>query len=202
MVDYYLQAEIRQAMEEQAALKADLLATEQIKLSMGTGSQETVDALVAEVSKLELSANRAMVAMERIQLEAKGVLTGNLADYDMTDALFLEDPITMDVDALMAAGDSEAIRLALMDLELAWQELQQAQADYETASVALATALQNYAMGNADAKARCDALCSESQAAVTLHEAIHACATQMIALNTLTNGALANQYGWLDALSQ
>ena len=38
---------------------------------MGTGSQETVDALVAEVSKLELSANRAMVAMERIQLEAK-----------------------------------------------------------------------------------------------------------------------------------
>ena len=202
MADYYLQGETRQAMEEQAAWKKDLLAAEEKKCSMGTGSQETVDALTAEVNKLELSANRAMVAMEKIQLEAKGTLTGTLADYDLTEALFLVDPATLDVDALQGAGNSEAIALGLMDLELAWQELLQAQTDYNTAKGDMEKALEGYAMGTVDETARCDALCAHSQATVDLHTAIHGCAVQMYALNTLTNGMLASQYDWLAALSR
>ena len=202
MADYYLQGETRQAMEEQAAWKQALLAAEEEKCSMGTGSQETVDALTAEVNKLELSANRAMVAMEKIQLEAKGALTGKLADYDLTEALFLVDPATLDVDALQGAGNSEAIALGLMDLELAWQELLQAQTDYNTAKADMETALAGYAMGTVDETARCDALCAHSQASVDLHTAIHGCAVQMYALNTLTNGMLASQYDWLAALSR
>ena len=42
------------------------------------------------------------------------------------------DPAALDVDALQGAGNSEAIALGLMDLELAWQELLQAQTDYNT----------------------------------------------------------------------
>ena len=61
--------------------------------------------------------------MEKIQLEAKGTLTGTLADYDLTEALFLVDPATLDVDALQGAGNSEAISLGLMDLELAVSRL-------------------------------------------------------------------------------
>lgn len=202
MADYYLQAETRQAMEEQAAWKKALLAAEEEKHSMGTGSQETLDALTAEVNKLELAANRAMVAMEKIQLEAKSTLTGALADYDLTGALFLVDPATLDVDALKGAGDSEAIALGLMDLELAWQELLQAQTDYNTAKGDMEKALEGYAMGTVDETARCDALCAHSQASVDLHTAIHGCAVQMYALNTLTNGMLASQYDWLTALSQ
>ena len=202
MADYYLQGETRQAMEEQAAWKKALLAAEEKKCSMGTGSQETVDALTAEVNKLELSANRAMVAMEKIQLEAKGTLTGTLADYDLTEALFLVDPAALDVDALQGAGNREAIALGLMDLELAWQELLQAQTDYNTAKADMETALAGYAMGTVDETARCDALCAHSQATVELHTAIHGCAVQMYALNTLTNGMLASQYDWLAALSR
>ena len=202
MADYYLQGETRQAMEEQAAWKKALLTAEEKKCSMGTGSQETVDALTAEVNKLELSANRAMVAMEKIQLEAKGTLTGTLADYDLTEALFLVDPAALDVDALQGAGNSEAIALGLMDLELAWQELLQAQTDYNTAKGDMEKALEGYAMGTVDETARCDALCAHSQATVDLHTAIHGCAVQMYALNTLTNGMLASQYDWLTALSR
>lgn len=202
MADYYLQGETRQAMEEQAAWKKALLTAEEEKCSMGTGSQETVDALTAEVNKLELSANRAMVAMEKIQLEAKGTLMGELADYDLTEALFLVDPATLDVDALQGAGNSEAIALGLMDLELAWQELLQAQTDYNTAKGDMEKALEGYAMGTVDETARCDALCAHSQATVDLHTAIHGCAVQMYALNTLTNGMLASQYDWLAALSR
>ena len=56
--------------------------------------------------------------------------------------------------------------------------------------------------GTVDETARCDALCAHSQATVDLHTAIHGCAVQMYALNTLTNGMLASQYDWLAALSR
>ena len=200
MADYYLQAETRQALEEQASLKSSLLQTEQKKLSMGTGSQETVDALAGQVSKLELGASRAAVAMEKAQMAAEPYVTGKLADYDVSAALFLADPSTLDVAALKSAGEEQAVQLALLDLELAYQEMQQAQKDYEAACGAAKQVQADYDMGKADEAARCDALCAQSEAAVALQQAIHACVSQMIGLNTLTNGYLANEYGWLDAL--
>lgn len=197
MADFYLQAETREALEEQARRKGELLAAEEKKLAMGTGSQEAVDALAAQVGKLELAASRAAVAMEKTQLAAEG---WNLADYDMTAGLFLQDPAALDVDALKAAGEEKAVQLALLDLELAWQELQQAQKDYGDASEKAAATQKDYAMGNADEAARCDALCAQSEAAVRLHEGIYACVRQMIGLNALTHGYLAEEYGWLEAL--
>ena len=203
MVNYYLQAETREAAEERLALKQSLLDAAQLSFSMGNGSQEEVDSLSGEVSRLELAANQAAVAMERIQMEAGSALTGSLRDYDVSAALFIQDPATLPVEELLAVTwNGDSIRLALMDLELAWQEMQQAQTDYASARESAAAAEQDYAMGKTDAAARYDALCAQSEAAVALQEAICEYALQMINLNDLAGGLLAQEYGWLDALNQ
>ena len=104
--------------------------------------------------------------------------------------------------SLSEAKLREAASIAPSPRQLAWQELLQAQTDYNTAKGDMEKALEGYAMGTVDETARCDALCAHSQATVDLHTAIHGCAVQMYALNTLTNGMLASQYDWLAALSR
>ncbi len=191
MADYYVAAETRMALEEQAEKKKLLLAAEQKKLSMGTGNQGKADALSAELDKLALGIQKATVAMEKAQLAAQ---PATLADYDVSKCLLAKDPADMDVEALKKTGDSKAIELAYLDLTVAYQELSQAQKDYVKASEAAIAVQADYATGKADDAALSDTLAAQSNAGILVHQSIHACTVQMLALNALTKGFVATQY--------
>lgn len=200
MADFYLHAETREAYETQAALKKKTLTAEQTKLAMGTGDQTIVDALTTEVARLELAASREAVAMEKTQLEAGDLVSGKFSDFDVSAALFVVDPKELDVTVMSVSGEEQPIQLALLDLELCWQSLQQAQSAFLSTGEAAAQVQQAFAMGGADEAALSTALCAQSEASIGLHQAIHACAIQMFELNTLSNGHLAGKYNWLEAL--
>ena len=200
MAAYYLAAETKTALEEQAAQKESQLQAAKKQLLMETVGQETVDELSSAFEKLQLSIKKADVDMEKARLAAAKAASGvELADYDVRKALFIADPAKLDLDALKASGSADAVELAYLDLTISYQELLQAQKAYEQAVAAAAAVKADYAMGKADDAALAEADAAKLNAAIALNSGLYACTEQMLALDELTGGYLSNQYGYFTA---
>lgn len=197
IVEYYLQSETLGELEQQIALKTDWLATEKTQDLMGKGSEELLEGLADGLAQLEIQAGRAEVALERLKMENPLVES---ADYEKVLQALLLPPDEFGAAALQSAGGGKAGELALIELELAWQTIEQANRTYEQAAEAAETAQTDYKTGAGEQAAVYEALGAESEAAVGLHETLYAYALQILEFNTMTRGYLSNQYGWQQAL--
>ena len=199
VTDYYLQAETLAELEQQISLKGQLLELLQEQDRMGKGDPDLLEELETQVPDLEIRAGQAQVQLERLQMEDPGLAD---RDYSQTLVALLHPPTEFAANALQAAGGGREEELSLAELELSWQAAQQAKTAYEKAADAATQAEEAYRTGAADEIAVNQAKCAQSEAAVQLHEAVHAYAQGILTFNTVADGYLSAQYGWEQLLEQ
>lgn len=200
VIDYLENAEKREACEEQLALRKKQLETARESVLMG-GDEKLVSALENEISRLDLQISKCIAAMEKARLIAFSKTGQELAAYDLQQALFIVDPTEFDFEELSGAvaegtTDPLEIKLALLDLELAYQELQQTLADYNKTETTIKTMQSDYEMGKATQE-QLDNTCLERLTLrVELYLRLCGYTREMLRLNQLTEQWPARQYNW------
>ncbi len=190
-LSYFENAEKREIYDELIALANQEAAALFEAAAMGRADPAQSDAKRAELEKLELQRSKCVLNMEKAQLAASE-LTGGLplSDYDLQGAVFVWDPSGFEP---MTTDET----MAVMDMEISYQEILQIQAEYSDALAAYAGLKTDFAIGKADM-----AQLSEAQKAVCdirlgVYTLLCSYTRQMLDYNELSYGTLSRQYHWL-----
>ena len=97
--------------------------------------------------------------------------------------------------------DSEALerelRSAVLDLSMSYESVRAAREEVERSAAAVEEQTQAYARGTAERADLYAAQCAQNQAAAALYQAVGTFTQQASALNTLSGGWIAQEYGWM-----
>ena len=213
LTDYYIYGEMAAALEASQPLLEQLLAEAQTQLARGSGTQEAVDSAQAELDDLSRQLTQYRTAREQAGLTIQSLSRLSPDDYDLQQVLLTFDPVEMDVASLYseaqsyaaAAGqddvDSEALerelRSAVLDLSMSYESVRAAREEVERSAAAVEEQTQAYARGTAERADLYAAQCAQNQAAAALYQAVGTFTQQASALNTLSGGWIAQEYGWM-----
>ncbi|WP_295631837.1 hypothetical protein [uncultured Intestinimonas sp.] len=213
LTDYYIYGEMAAALEASQPLLEQLLAEAQTQLARGSGTQEAVDGAQADLDDLSRQITQYKTAQEQAGLTIQSLSKLSPDDYDLQQVLLTFDPVEMDVASLYsgaqsyaaAAGqddvDSEALerelRSAVLDLSMSYESVRAAREGVERSAAAVEEQTQAYARGTAERADLYAAQCAQNQAAAALYQAVGTFTQQASALNTLSGGWIAQEYGWM-----
>lgn len=214
LIDCYVYGQMASSLEAGQPLLQQQLAQAQTALQRGEGSQETVDAAQSALSDLDGRIVQYRTAREQAALTIEE-LTGLEADgFDLGAVLLIFDPVALDAAALYDAAlayaremegqqsvDTAAlertVKSAVLELGLSYEAIRSARTAAESAAAQVETTTQAYAKGTADKAALYAAQCARDEAAAALYQAAGTFAHQANGLNTLSGGALAEEYDWM-----
>lgn len=215
LTDYYVYSEMCGVLEGNRTLLQQRLDEEQLLLSRGSGSQETVDSLASRLEDLDRLLTRYAASAEQGRLTGQSMSKLNPGDYDVQAVLLAFDPVELDTGALYNAALEYAtavaaqryevdtaqleleVKTAVIDLNLAYEDIRSAQKAVEQATTALEEATAAYAKGTVTKADLYEAQCALNQAAADLLLATGAFTHQANALNTLSGGWLAQEQDWM-----
>lgn len=203
-------------LEESKELAQKLLAGEQENEKRGAGDAKRIQSLQTQLDELDGRIARTKAEMEKAALKVQEMTLLNPADYALDRLICSFDPAKLDAAALydaavayaqgVSAGlyavDAEGIALTVkeevINLELAYQEVQSALGRRQRAQEAADEALKAYAKSSVDRFALYQAQIARNEAAIALYEALAEFAGQVNALNALSGGWLSKEAAWLD----
>lgn len=213
LVDYYIYGEMATALELSQPLLEQLLAEAQTRLARGNGTQEAVDSAQAELSDLGRQLTQYKTAREQAALTIQSLSKLSPDDYELRQVLLTFDPVELDISSLYArtksyrtaAGLEEVggeelereLRSAVLDLGMAYEEVQAARDAAEQAADAVEEQAQAYARGTAERAALYAAQCAQNRAVAAIYQAVGAFTQQANHLNTLSGGWIAEEYHWM-----
>ena len=189
-LNYFENAEKREIYDELIALANDEAQMVFEAAAMGRADPAQADALGEELEKLELQRNKCIITMEREQFAAEMLTNRRLSDYDLQSLVFVWDPSGFE------PMTPEEI-MAVMDMEIAYQELLQIQGEYAKALAAYDGLKIDYAMGKADKAQLSEAQKAACGIRLNVYSLLCAYTRDMHAYNELSYGTLSRQYHWL-----
>ncbi|MBR3570313.1 MAG: hypothetical protein IKN96_05870, partial [Oscillibacter sp.] len=207
LLTWWEQAERQAALEENLARTDALLSEAQTNLSMGTGDEKTVAALLEKQAALSDAVE--ICKAEKKKAELRAPVGADVASLDVPSMSVFFDPGEADVSrvALTAVayaqttGKDEAkveedTKTALVDLGETYNAAQAALKQYEDAAKNAQDAAQAYSTGDGSKTAWSDALSARADAKSAAVSALAAFSRQANALNALTGGWVSKTYGW------
>lgn len=209
MLDYWEQAELQVALEENLARAQELLEDAKTQQATGSGSDETVAALEDQVEELNSQIASCQAQRSLAVLEGQAVGIENLADYAVSLVALYFDPsaTTSEQFALAATAfaqvsgtDTNQAKLSAMssvvNLTEDYGKVQTAVNRYESAKLAAETAASGYATGTTDKTSWYNALSAQADARSSLYSELAAFAREANVLNSLTGGWVTQNYSW------
>ena len=215
LIDHYTYDRMADSLEASQPLLQQLLADAQTQLQRGEGSQEAVDQAQGNLDSLDRRLAQYRTAQKQAALTVEELAKLSPDDFDLQAALVCFDPVELNVSALctaaaeyagqVAAGRYEVDAAALerelksdvLELGLSYESVRSAQEAAKAAAANVDTVTQQYAKGTADRAALYGAQCARDEAAAALVQSLGTFAHQANALNTLSGGWVAREYGWM-----
>lgn len=215
LISHYIYGEMAASLEGGQPLLQQLLADAQAQQQRGEGSQEAVDEAQAQLDDLGRRLAQYRTAQEQAALTVKELCGLAPADYDLRAAAIVFDPVQLNVSELCSAAASYATSVAagryevdtaalerelksdILDLGLSYEAVRSAKATLESAVAQVEEVTQEYAKGTADKAALYASQCAQYEAAAALYQAVGTFAHQANAINTLSGGWIAQEYGWI-----
>ena len=209
MVDYWEQAVVQAALEENLARAQELLADAQELAATGSGDDDTVAALEDQITQLNSQIATCQAQRSLAVLEGQAAGIDNLAEYAVEQVPVYFDPsaTTSEQFALAATAFAQVSGTSASDAKLAamesvvnltddYSKVQTAVSRYEAAQQAAQQAAGDYATGTAGKTEWYDALSAQADARSSLYSALAVFAREANTLNSLTGGWVTQNYGW------
>lgn len=214
LLDSYESSRTEETFKESEKLLSQMQTAAQAKLQRGTGSQEDAQALQDELDALDRKLSRCKADAEKAKLAVQNLtgqsgedvpLDGLLCSFDPAklDAAALCDAVTAYAAATAADPNASAqdltvqAKTALINLEVAWEDVQAARSAGEKAEKNVEEQSQAFAKGSVEESALDRAQVEQNEAVAQLYTALTEFTRQTSALNGLSGGWLAKQCGWL-----
>lgn len=214
LLDSYESSRTEETFKESEKLLLQMQTVAQAKLQRGTGSQEDAQALQDELDALDRKLSRCKADAEKAKLAVQDLTGQSGEDVPLDGLLCSFDPAKLDSAALCdavtayaaaAAADPNAstqdlivqAKTALINLEVAWEDVQAARSAGEKTEKNVEEQSQAYAKGSVEESALQRAEVEQNEAVAQLYTALTEFTRQTGALNGLSGGWLAKQCGWL-----
>lgn len=215
LLDSYESSRTEEAFKESEKLLLKMQTAAQVVLQHGNGSQEDAQALQNELDALDRKLSRCKANAEKAKLTVQN-LTGQSGEGVPLDGLLCSfDPAKLDSAALCdavtayaaaTAADPNAVsaqnlivqaKTALINLGVAWEDVQAARSASGKAEKNVEEQSQAYAKGSVEESALDRAKVEQNEAVADIYTALTEFTRQVSALNGLSGGWLAKQCGWL-----
>ncbi|MCD8142527.1 MAG: hypothetical protein LUD83_04520 [Clostridiales bacterium] len=215
LLSYYENTQTQTVLEESESLLQQLLTEAETLLARDSGSQDTVDALQAEIDDIDQRLAQCKANLKQAELTVKELTSKNPSGYDLSALICIFDPSKLNVSKLCNAAvnyatdlaadqyevDADSLKTecktAILKLEVYYSDVQSACDSWEQAEETVAALTQAYARGTADKDSLYHACCEQNEAAINVYTALVAFADQVNLLNNLCGGWLSKQIGWL-----
>lgn len=215
LLDSYESSRTEETFKESEKLLLQMQTAVQAELQRGIGSQEDVQALQNELDALDRKLSRCKADAEKAKLAVQKLTGQSGEDVPLDGLLCSFDPAQLDAAALCAAvtayaaataADPNAVstqnltvqaKTALINLEVAWEDVQAARSAGEKAEKNVEEQSQAYAKGSVEESVLDRAKVDQNETVVDIYAALTEFTRQVSALNGLSGGWLSKQCGWL-----
>lgn len=215
LLDSYESGRTEETLKESEKLLLQMQTAAQAALQRGTGNQEDaqalqneLDALDRKLSQCKANAEKAKLAVQKLTGQSgEGVpLDGLLCSFNPAelDAAALCDAVTAytaataaDPNTVSTADLIVQAKTALINLEVAWENVQAARSAGGKAEENVEEQSQAYAKGSVEESALDRAKVEQNEAVADIYTALTEFTRQVSALNGLSGGWVAKQCGWL-----
>ena len=204
MADYLENAERCESLERQRSIKERQLAEERAKLERDTGDKKLVDSLTEEIAILDLQISKCTLNMEKARLFVLTMTGDVLEEIDVTLAMFVRDPQTFDIETLRNAAlggdaglDALTVNMAILDTEIAYQELMGAVDAYNKSRQDLGVIFGDFEMGKATRSDLDAAQIASFEARSSFYSVLCGYSKSMLRLNTMSKNWLALRFGFM-----
>lgn len=216
LLDYDENKQTQAVLEESKLLLQQLLTEEQDSEKRGMGNAGRAAALQTEMDELGKRIAQCKANMEKAALKVQEMTLLNPADYALERLICSFDPGELDAGELYraavghaegaAAGlypvDADALAVSVkaevINLELAYQNVQSALEGRQRTQETADAALEAYARSTADRYELYHAQIARNDAAIALYSALAGFSRQANVLNGLSGGWLSQEQAWLD----
>jgi len=215
LLDSYESSRTEETFKESEKLLLQMQTAVQAELQRGIGSQEDVQALQNELDALDRKLSRCKADAEKAKLAVQKLTGQSGEDVPLDGLLCSFDPAQLDAAALCAAvtayaaataADPNAVstqnltvqaKTALINLVVAWEDVQAARSAGEKAEKNVEEQSQAYAKGSVEESVLDRAKVDQNETVVDIYAALTEFTRQVSALNGLSGGWLSKQCGWL-----
>ena len=214
LIDFYVYGQAVESLEENRPLLEKNLIEQQQRLSRGQGSQSAVDSAQDKVDALDRQIAVYRVNREKARQTAEKLTGFKLDSYELSAALLVFDPTGANFQAMYAqavkyalgiaagrdevdAGALEAgLRSLVLDMSLAFEDVQAEKRSLEQYAASLETARESYGTGGIALSALYDALCASNEQYAQLIVSMGSFAKLANRLNYVSGGWVAQERGW------
>ncbi|BAK99813.1 hypothetical protein OBV_26150 [Oscillibacter valericigenes Sjm18-20] len=215
LLDSFASRQTEDALQESETLLLQMQTDAQTQIQHGNGSEEDTDALQGELDALDKKLSQCKANGKKAELTICNLTGQSSKDVPLDGLVCSFDPAELDASALCNAVVSYAsqtaeepgsvspenltvqAKTALINLEVAWEEIQSARSASEKAAAEVEEQNQAYARGSVDQNALNRSMIQQNEVVADLYTALTDFTRQVNALSALSGGWVAKQCQWL-----